>query len=103
VQLPNYWRGDWARATIVAIAQTFIKKVTMMIDVVRGALPKRRRGISIPDREVLTNEDEAILTALILLKKQMSPCRVAIHERVNLPVERVERLAAVLRAVGLLR
>jgi hypothetical protein len=71
----------------------------MMIDLAT----KRRRGTSIPDRETITSEDEAVLTALILLKKGMSVSRTAIHERVMLPIARVERLAVALRAVGMLR
>jgi hypothetical protein len=63
----------------------------------------RRRGISVPDREIMTSDDECILTALVLLKKQMSPTRVAIHDRVQLPVARVERLAQLLRDIGMLR
>jgi hypothetical protein len=64
---------------------------------------KRTRGVSVPDREQMTNEDEAVLVGLILLKKQMSVARVAIHPRVQLPVARVQRMADALRAIGMLR
>jgi hypothetical protein len=72
-----------------------------MIDL--AAPKKQKRGISVPDREVLTSEDECVLMALILLKKKMSVSRVAIHERVQLPVARVQRIADTLRGLGMLR
>jgi hypothetical protein len=92
------------KMTVVISLQSARIGATMTDEVVDLALPKKqKRGISVVNRETMTDEDERVLVGLILLKKKMPACRVAIHPRVMLPIERVQRMADTLRAVGLLR
>jgi len=75
---------------------------TEVSDLADRPQPIRRRGRSKRTREQFTSEDERVLVGLILLKKKMSVARVSVHERVQLPVARVQAMANALRAVGLL-
>jgi hypothetical protein len=71
-------------------------------DFVGFAPPKRRRGrvAAAIAQKNSTPEETRIMCALILLHRGMSAARVAIQRQVDLPIEKVKRIAAALNAVS---
>jgi hypothetical protein len=79
-----------------------IGKLEPLLEDYIDSAPKRRGRVAeaIMQKEK-TPEETRIFCALILLHRGMSPARVAIQPKVDLPIDLVKRLAAALNATSI--